>query len=39
MNQFKCNAEEKATFVQNSNFMNVLCFVGAEIPVINMTLA
>ena len=38
MNQFKCNVEEKATFVQNSDFMNVPCFMGAEIPAINRTL-
>lgn len=39
MNQFKCNVEEKATFVQNPDFMNAFCFMGAEIPVINVTLA
>lgn len=39
MNPFKCNIEEKATFVQNPDFMNVFCFVGAGMPVINITLA
>lgn len=30
MNRFKCSVEEKATFVRNPGFMNVLCFVWAE---------